>query len=170
MLSQKMQDALNGQINWELYSGYLYLSMSAYFQNLGLPGYASWMKSQSGEELFHAMKMFDYVSERGGHPKLAAVQAPRTEWASPLEAFQEALSHEEGVTARINGLLNLAVEEKDHAAITFLQWFINEQVEEEASVNDVVSKLKLVGDGGGIYMLDRELAQRTFSWPAPAAE
>lgn len=165
MISEKMQEALNGQINWEMFSGYLYLSMSAYFDDLGLPGMAAWMKNQSGEEMFHAMKMYDYLCERGGRVELRAIDAPRGEWGSPLEAFEEALEHEQGVTARINAMMNLAVEEKDHAAGAFLQWFIEEQVEEEASVGDAVSKLKLVGDGGGLYMLDRELGKRVFTWP-----
>jgi len=166
MLSKTMEKALNEQVNAELYSSYLYLSMSAYFQNLNLSGFASWMKAQAQEELFHAMKFYNYVYERGGKVVLQAIVAPPTEWESPLAAFEAALAHEQKVTGLINDLVNLAIEEKDHATNNFLQWFVSEQVEEEDSVGEVVNKIKLIGQAsGGLFMLDRDLAQRTFTMP-----
>ena len=166
MISQKMQDAINDQITWEFYSGYIYLSMSAWFDSQGLPGFAKWMMAQYKEEIFHGMKMLDYVGEAGGTVELGAIDKPRKEWSSPLEAFEEALEHERGVTARINNLANIAMDERDHATGIFLQWFISEQVEEEASVGEIVDKLKLVGDGGALFMLDRDMAARVFTEPA----
>lgn len=169
MLSKKMEKAINDQIKWEYYSAYLYLSLSAYFQNLGLPGFANWMEVQTQEELFHGTKMFRYVSEKGGRVVLQGIEAPEFEWKSPLAAFDFALKHEYQVTKRINDLVDLAQKEKDHASAIFLQWFVTEQVEEEASFGDVVNKLKLVGDGGGLFMLDRELAARVYTPPAATA-
>ncbi|XPV77366.1 MAG: ferritin [Desulfovibrio sp.] len=165
MLSQKMQDAINDQITWEFYSGYIYMSMSAWFDSKGLPGFGKWMMAQYQEEISHGMKMFHYVGEAGGTVDLGAIEKPRKEWDSPLDAFEEALEHERGVTARINKLVNMAIEEKDHATNIFLQWFISEQVEEEATVGEIVDKLKLVGDGGALFMLDRDLASRVFTPP-----
>jgi len=166
MLSEKMQHEINKQINAELFSSYLYLSMSAYFDSVGLKGFANWMKVQAQEELTHAGKFYDYLLEVGAKVKLTAIDAPETEWKKPLEAFENAYTHEIKVTSLINNLANIAVEEKDHRTNNFLQWFINEQVEEEANANDVVQKLKLVGDNsGGLFMIDRELATRTFVMP-----
>jgi ferritin len=166
MLSKKMDKALNDQIKWELYSSYLYLSMAAYFADLGLGGFAHWMRMQAQEEEFHAMKFYDYVLERGGRVVLQGIDAPPSEWKSPLDAFEETLKHEEHVTSLINDLVDLAIKEKDHATNIFLQWFVTEQVEEEDSVNEVLSKLKLVGDGGeGLFMLDKELSARVFTPP-----
>lgn len=165
MLSKKMEKAFNDQIKWEFYSAYMYLSLGSYFQDLGLPGFANWMSVQFQEEQFHAMKMFNYVLEKGGKVQLQAIEAPPHAWKSPLEAFQFALGHENKVTSRINDLVDLAQKEKDHASAIFLQWFVTEQVEEEASFGDTVNKLKLVGDGGGLFMLDRELAARVFTPP-----
>ncbi|MHC4644539.1 MAG: ferritin [Planctomycetota bacterium] len=171
MISKKMQDALNEQVNAELYSGYLYLSMEAYFESVNLPGFASWMRVQTQEEMMHAMKMYDYVNERGGRVTLKAIDCPPTEWKSPLAVFQAVYEHEQKVTSLINNLVNLALEEKDHAAHIFLQWFVNEQVEEEKSADDVVQKLKLMADApGGMYMLDNEMAQRVFTPPATQGE
>ncbi len=170
MLSEKMLKALNQQINAELYSSYLYLSMSAYFQSTNLGGFANWMRAQTQEELTHAMKIYDYVKERGNRVVLKQVEEPPSEWSSPLAAFQQAYQHEQKVTGMINKLVNLAVEESDHASNIFLQWFVSEQVEEEASADEVVQRLKLMGDaGGGMFMIDRELGQRTFTPPATAA-
>jgi ferritin len=163
MLSKKMEKAFNDQIKWEFYSAYMYLSLGAYFQEKGLPGFANWMNVQFQEEQFHAMKMYNYVLEKGGKIQLQAIDAPPHAWKSPLEAFQFALTHENHVTRRINDLVDLAQKEKDHASAIFLQWFVTEQVEEEASFGDTVNKLKLVGDGGGLFMLDRELATRVFT-------
>ncbi|WP_457570628.1 ferritin [Desulfovulcanus sp.] len=166
MLSKTMEKALNDQVNAEFYSSYLYLSMSAYFQGLNLSGFASWMKAQAQEELFHAMKFYNYIHERGGKVVLQAIEAPPTEWDSPLAAFEAALAHEQKVTHLINDLVNLAIEEKDHATNNFLQWFVSEQVEEEDSVGEVVNKIKLIGQAsGGLFMLDRDLGQRTFTMP-----
>ncbi|MBU1230211.1 MAG: ferritin [Proteobacteria bacterium] len=168
MLSKKMEKAFNDQIKWEYYSAYLYLSLSSYFQSLGLPGFANWMDVQFQEEQFHARKMFDYVLEKGGRVVLQAIEAPQGQWKAPLEAFEFALKHEYVVTKRINDLVDLAQKEKDHASAIFLQWYVTEQVEEEANFGDTVNKLKLVGDGGGLFMLDRELAARVFTPPAAA--
>jgi ferritin len=164
MLGEKTQKALNGQINAELYSSYLYLAMSAYFESVGLGGFSKWMQAQAQEELSHAMKFYHYVNERGGRVVLEAVEAPPSEWESPLAVFEATFRHEQKVTGLINDLVNLAMEEKDHATNSFLQWFVTEQVEEEATASEVVNKLKLMGDApGGLFMLDRELGTRVFT-------
>jgi ferritin len=169
MLNPKIQAALNSQINAELYSSYLYLSMSAYFDSQNLAGMANWMRIQAQEELTHAMKFFDFVNERGGRVLLTQVEGPKTEWSSPLDVFEETLAHERKVTALINDLVDLSLGEKDHAANTFLQWFVTEQVEEEATAEAILEKLKLVGDDGvAIFMLDGELGQRAV--PAATSE
>ena len=171
MVNKKIEGALNQQLNAELYSSYLYLSMSAYFQSINLPGFANWMRVQAQEELVHAMKFYDFINDRGGRVALQPVEGPPTEWSSPLDAFENAYRHEQKVTGLINDLVNLAVKERDHATNIFLQWFVTEQVEEEASADEVVQKLKLMGDdGGGLFMLDREMAQRVFTPPAAADE
>ena len=161
MISNKMRDSLNGQVNAEYYSSYLYLSMSAYFQSLNFKGFAHWMRVQAQEELGHSLKFYDYVVERGGRVTLKAIEAPPTEWASPLKAFEAAYEHERKVTGLINGLVNQAVAEGDHATNVFLNWFVSEQVEEEASVDAVVQILKMVGDHyGPLFMLDHRLGER----------
>jgi ferritin len=171
MVKKKIEAALNKQLNAELYSSYLYLSMSAYFQSINLPGFANWMRVQTQEELVHAMKFYDFINERGGRVTLQKIDFPPTKWASPLNAFESAYKHEQKVTGLINDLVNLAVGEKDHATNIFLQWFVTEQVEEEASADEVVQKLKLVGkDSGGLFMLDGEMGQRVFTPPAASAE
>ena len=171
MINSKIQDSFNKQINSETYSAYLYLSMAAYFSSINLPGFANWMRCQAQEELIHAVKFFDFINERGGEVTLTAIDGPPTRWDSPLHAFEEAYKHEQKVTALINGLVDLAISERDHASSTFLQWFVNEQVEEEASTYDVVQRLKLAGDqGGGMFMIDRELAARTFVYPTTATQ
>jgi ferritin len=169
MLTKKLEKALNEQIKWELYSGYLYLSMSAWFADQGLSGFANWMRIQAQEELAHAMRFFDYLLERGGRAVMAAIDAPDSAWKTPLAVMQQTLEHEQHVTARINDLVDLAKAEKDHATDIMLQWFVSEQVEEEDSVGEVLNKVRLIGkDGGGLYMLDKELAGRVFT-PPPAA-
>ena len=169
MLDKKMQDAINEQINWEFYSGYLYLSMAAQFSELGMPGGQNWMTVQYQEELAHAQKMFDYVTTRGGRVALEAIAKPRTEWTAGLDMFKEALAHEEKVTGRIHELASLALEIKDHATYNFLQWFIAEQVEEEDTASDMVQKFIMAGEHpAGLYQLDKELAARVFTPPAPA--
>ena len=162
MIDGKMEEALNKHANAEFYSSYLYLSMSAFFQSLNLTGFAHWMRVQAREELAHAMKFYDHVIERGGRVTLQPVEAPPLRWDSPLAVFEESYRHEKEVTALINRLVDEAVQTRDHATNNFLQWFVSEQVEEEASVEAIVQNLKLVGDSvGGQFMIDRELAQRT---------
>ena len=162
-----MQDALNEQVNAEFYSAYLYLSMAAYFESTKLPGFVTWMRAQTQEELLHAMKIYDYVNEQGGRITLKSIVEPPSEWESPLAVFEATYKHEQKVTGLINGLVNLALEEKDNAANTFLQWFVDEQVEEEESAETVVNKLKLVADDSdGMKMLDNEMGQRVFTPPS----
>jgi len=170
VLPKKMERALNDQINAEAYSAYLYLSMAAYLESLSLGGFGNWMRIQAQEELSHTMKFFDFVYERGGKVSLTAIDEPPKEWANPLAIFEGAYEHECKVSAMINNLVNIAIDEKDHATNNFLQWFVSEQVEEEASADAVVQKLKLIGDhGNGIFMLDREMGQRVFHAPASQA-
>jgi ferritin len=171
MLDKKMETALNKQLNAELYSSYLYLSMSAYFQSINLPGFATWMRVQAQEELVHGMKFYDFINERGGRVTLHQIEGPPTEWSSPIDVFENTYKHEQKVTGLINDLVNLAVEARDHATNIFLQWFVTEQVEEEASADEVAQRLKLMGDTkGGLFMLDREMGQRVFTPPAASAE
>jgi len=170
MIGRKMQDALNEQVNAELYSAYLYLAMEAYFQSLNLPGFANWMRVQTQEEIFHAMKMYDFVNSRAGRVTLEAIAKPPVDFKSPLADFEAAYKHEQKVTGLINNLVDLAIKEKDHAANTFLQWFVTEQVEEEKNSSDIAGKLRLIKDSAeALYMLDKELAMRVFTPPAPAA-
>lgn len=167
MMNQKLEKAINAQINAELYSAYLYLSMGAYFEEQGLSGFANWMRVQFEEEQFHGLKFFDYVAERGGRVILESIEKPKTKWESPLAVFEEVLEHERHVTSLINNLIDIAIEERDHATKSFLNWYIDEQVEEEASAEDILNQLKLVdGDGRGLLMLDREMASRSFTPPA----
>jgi ferritin len=157
-----MGKALNEQINAELYSAYLYLAMSAWFESQNLPGFAAWMRIQNREEVTHAMKLFKFVVERRGRVALTAIEEPAKEWKSPLAAFEAAFEHEQYVTGRINDLVNLAVAEKDHATNAFLQWFVNEQVEEEATADSIIQKLKMAEKApAAMLMLDQVLGQRT---------
>jgi len=167
MISKSMEKALNEQINAEMYSAYLYLSMESYFRSLDLSGFASWMRVQVQEEMVHAMKIYDFVDARGGRILLKSIAAPETEWKSPPAVFEATYKHEQKVTGLIHDLVSLAIKEKDHATNTFLQWFVNEQVEEESSADKVVKQMKMMGDApGGMFMLDRELGQRVFTPPA----
>lgn len=167
MLSQKMQDAINDQINKELYSAYLYLSMATWFEEQDLPGCANWVFWQYKEELAHAEKFITYVSDRGGRVYLGAIEQPPTEWDSTVAVFEEVLAHEEKVTASINNLVDIAIDERDHNTNNFLQWYVAEQVEEEASASDVLRQARMVSESrGGLFMFDREMGGRT----APAAE
>ena len=171
MIKEKIEKALNSQLNAELYSSYLYLSMSSYFSSLNLDGFANWMRVQAQEELMHALKFYDYITERGGRALLATIEAPPAQWDSPLKAFENVYTHEQKVTGLINDLVNMAVSEKDHATTAFLQWFVTEQVEEESSADAVVQKLRLVGDqGSGLLMIDQEMSQRAFTPPAAQGE
>jgi len=161
MLSKMMQDAINEQIKDELYSAYLYLSMAAYFEAESLPGFATWMRAQSQEEVEHAMKFFDFVNERGGRVELHAIEQPTVSFESPLAVFQATYEHEQKVTGLIHDLYELALEESDYAAQVMLHWFIDEQVEEEGSVSEILDTLERIGDKDqGLMMLDRELGQR----------
>lgn len=171
MLSKNMAESLNEQIKYELYSSYLYLGMSAYFQDAGLPGFAHWMRLQAEEELRHTMKFYDYILERGDKVKLSSVEAPPASWKNPLDVFEKTLAHEREVTARINRLASLARKEEDFAAEIFLQWFVAEQVEEESGVCDVLNRLKLIkGEGQGLFLLDKELGGRAEDAAAVAAQ
>ena len=170
MLDTRMEEAINRQINAEVYSGYLYLSMAAQFADLGMAGGQNWMTVQYQEELSHAQKMFDYVIERGGRVTLAPIEGPQTEWKTGLAMFRDAYGHEQKVTGLINDLATLALELKDHATHNFLQWFIAEQVEEEATASDMVQKFTMAGEHpAGMYQLDKELAARIFTPPTAAA-
>lgn len=163
MLSRKIETALNQQVNAELYSSYLYLSMSAHFSEINLGGCAHWMRLQAQEELNHALKIYDYINERGGRVELSAIKAPPRKWDSPTAVFEEVLRHEEKVTGLINKLVDLAIDAKDHATNNFLQWFVAEQVEEEAGANEVLQKVKLAAKEGGLFILDQELAKRVLA-------
>jgi ferritin len=167
MIKVKIQDALNKQLNAELYSSYLYLSMAAYFESVSLKGFANWMRVQAQEELAHAMKFYDYIHERGGRVALTSISAPITQWDSPLAAFEQVYKHEQKVTGLINDLVTLATAETDHATNNFLQWFVAEQVEEESSADEIVQKLRMLSeDRSGLFILDQELGQRVYTPPA----
>lgn len=161
MLSEKMEKALNDQINAEIFSSYLYLSMAAYFESQNWMGFAAWMKIQSQEEYGHAMKFFKYVNDVEGKVTLEAIEKPKNDWKSPIAAFEEAQKHELYITDRINKLVALANQEKDYAAGLFLNYFVTEQVEEVAAVNQIIHKFKLIGDNkSSLFFLDRELGMR----------
>ncbi|NJE31369.1 ferritin [Thermococcus sp. 18S1] len=166
MLSEKMLEALNEQLNRELYSAYLYFSMAAYFEDMNLEGFANWMKAQAEEELGHALRFYNYIYDRNGRVELKEVQKPPKEWESPLAAFEAAYEHEQFISKCINELAALAEEEKDYSTRAFLEWFINEQVEEEANVKKIVDKLKFAKDSPQVlFMLDQELGQRQPQLP-----
>ncbi len=161
MIGKPMQDAMNEQINKELFSSYLYLSMAAYFEDKNLAGFANWMRVQAEEEREHAMKFYDFILERGGRVYLKAIDAPKTDWNSNLEVTEEVAAHEAKVTASIYALYELALKEKDYPAQMMLQWFITEQVEEEKNAAEIVANLKLIEAGGtAVYVLDRQLGKR----------
>ncbi|WP_414468980.1 ferritin [Methanobacterium sp. ACI-7] len=171
MLKKKVLDALNSQLNAELYSSYLYLSMEAYFESIDLSGFAKWMRAQAQEELMHAMKFYDYIVIRGERVTLSAIEGPQVEWKSPLAVFEHVYEHEQKVTGMINDLVDLSTSESDHASVNFLQWFVAEQVEEEESANGVLQRIKLTEDSkSGLFMLDSELGQRVFTPPAAKEE
>ncbi|MFA6470517.1 MAG: ferritin [Candidatus Latescibacterota bacterium] len=168
MISEKIQKAMNEQINAEFYSAYLYLSMAAFFESQNLGGFANWMRVQTQEELAHGTIIFNYLNQRGGIVKLTAIEAPPTVWASPLEVFEKAYAHEQKVTGLINRLVDVALSESDHASNIFLQWFVTEQVEEELNTSTIAHELKIAGDNSNsLFMIDRELAARVFT-PPPA--
>ncbi len=164
MIDKKIEDAFNKQINAETFSAYLYWSAAAYFDSINLPGFANWMTCQAQEEMAHAMKFYHHINERGGRVILEAIDAPDTEWDSAVAVFEAAYAHEKYITGRINDLVELTAAEKDHAAGPMLQWFVAEQIEEESSADEILQKLKMIGDAKApLLMLDRELAGREFS-------
>lgn len=166
MINKKLEDQINYQINRELYSEYLYMSMAAYLEDQGLSGMAHFMEVQAQEEHFHAIKFYHYLNERGGRAVFNAIEQPPVEFDSPMAVFEESLKHEMLVTSLINKLMDMAIEIRDHAAKSFLNWYVDEQVEEEDSFQTIINKLTLVkGKGDGLLMLDKELSVRVFTPP-----
>lgn len=166
MLSKTMNKNLNEQVKWEFYSSYLYLGMSAYFQEMGLPGFANWMRVQAQEELSHGILFYNFILGRGGSITLSSIEAPTAEYKNSLDVFEKTLEHERSVTVRINKLVAQARKEEDFATDIFLQWFVSEQVEEEENVTDVINKLRLIkNDGQGLLSLDRDFGARVFTAP-----
>ncbi|MFK5951410.1 MAG: ferritin [Desulfobacterium sp.] len=162
MISKKMEDALNEQVNKEMFSAYLYMSMSIHAGDMGLKGFSNWFMVQYHEEMSHGMKLFDYINSRGGRVILKAIDMPASTFESVMDMFEKTLAHEEFITVSINDLMDTAIEEKDHATRIFLQWFVTEQVEEEENDHEIIDQLKLIGSSPqGLMMLDKELAQRT---------
>lgn len=161
---EKIEKAINDQINAELFSSYLYKSMASWFESQNLSGMANWMNIQAQEEMDHSMKFYDYVIERGGRVVLQAIEAPQSSWESPLEAFKDALDHEKYISRRIDDLMDMALEEKDHATRIMLNWFVEEQVEEEDNASANVAKVEMLKDSKrGTYMLDKEFAARVYT-------
>jgi len=163
MLNKRMEDELNKQIVAEMFSSNLYLSMSSYFESINLRGFANWMRIQAEEEMAHMMKFYTYILDRGGRAIIGSIDAPKNDWDNIISIFDEVFAHEQKITGLINNLLKIAREENDFATENFLQWFISEQVEEEANVSEILEQLKMVdGKGAGLFMLDRELKSRKF--------
>lgn len=173
MINEKMLDAINEQIKWELYSSYLYLSMSAWYNSIGLRGFANWERIQAMEERDHALKLYDYVLSRGGIIELQPIDAPPSSWESPEKAFEFQYAHEQSVTAKINNLVEIAQEVRDHATYNMLQWFVDEQVEEEDNAHAILEQLKAVSDETGkglLFMIDKDLGARAYRPPAAPVE
>ena len=171
MLKTSIEEALNAQINAEIFSSYLYLSMSSWFDNQGLPGFKSWMETQAQEEMTHATKLISFLQERGGSLVLEAIEKPQASWSDVLDVFKATLRHEQYVTSRVNDLVDLAIAERDHATNNFLQWFVSEQVEEEANVGEILDQIRLMeGSGHGMYMMDKELGSRPAIFTMPAGD
>ncbi|NUM56187.1 MAG: ferritin [Candidatus Hydrogenedentes bacterium] len=169
MISGKLEKALNKHLNAELFSAYLYAAMAAYFEHKNLNGFANWMRIQAREEMGHSLKFYTYIHDVGGRVELDAIAKPPVDYKSPLAVFEDALGHEQNVTKAIYKLMDLALAESHHATSTFLQWFVTEQVEEEKVADDIVKRLRLVGNSPeGLFLMDRELATRTFT-PEPDA-
>jgi len=166
MISKKLEEAINAQIQAEMYSANLYLSMSAYFKSVGLDGFAHWMYIQYQEEMFHTMKFFNYLFSRGGRAEIREIEKPQVDFDSPLAVFEKALEHEKFVTNLITKLYEFGLEEKDYAFQTFMQWYIDEQVEEEESAREIIEKINLAGKGG-LFILDKDLATRIFTLSNP---
>jgi len=170
-IGAKVQDAIVKQVNAEMYSAYLYLSMSSVCTEKNLKGFANWFYVQAQEEMTHAMKFYNFVLERGGHVKLTAIEGVKDDWKSPLVMFEAAYEHEQKVTALINNIMDVAIAERDHATASMLKWFIDEQVEEEANSSELADKLKLMGDSKeALFMLDKELSARVFVDSTKTAE
>ncbi len=169
MLSDKLNKEFNEQIGMEFYSGYFYLAMAGWFEEHSLNGFASWMRIQSQEELSHAMIMFNFVQEAGGKSDLPSLAKPGSDFESALDIFKRGLDHEEYITSRINNLMDIALEERNHAASSFLKWFVDEQLEEESNFSTIIGKLELIekGGAGGLFMVDNELSARTYVLPTP---
>jgi len=166
MLKKEITEALNEQINKEIFSAYLYMAMSSYTNDLALKGFANWFMVQYHEEMFHAMKMYEYIQSQGESVELKAIEAPQTTFESPLDVFEKTLEHEQVVTRSINDLMNLAIDQRDHATKIFLEWYVTEQVEEEDTASDMIAQLKMIGDDPhALLMMDRELAARTSGMP-----
>ena len=166
MIKKEVLEAINDQINAESYSAYLYLSMAAYFEEIGLSGFANWMKIQYQEEAAHALKFFNYLTERNGKVSLKAIAQVPVEFNGIVEVFEHTLTHEIHVTELINNIMNVAVAASDHATQSFLKWFVDEQVEEESNVEKIIATLKLInGEGNGLFMMDREMKMRVFVDP-----
>ncbi|HEY9765419.1 MAG TPA: ferritin [Chroococcales cyanobacterium] len=166
MLKEKVENSINKQIQAEVYSSYLYLAMTAFATHEGLTGTANWLKVQAQEELTHALRFYQYVNQRGGRVLLLPIEQPPSDFRSMPEIFAAVLKHEEHVTSLINNLVDIAQEEKDHATVQMLQWFVTEQVEEEANANDILNRIKLIGkDGNTLFMLDKDLGTRVFTPP-----
>ncbi len=164
MISKKVQQAFNSQLNEELYSSYLYLSMAAHFEAKNLKGFAHWFRIQSQEEYGHALKFFNFILQKGGKVSLTQIATPKTEWNSIAEVFNDTLKHEQKISDLINKLVEVSMEEKDYAAHTFLQWFVTEQVEEEANVEEIIQKIEMIGDNkSGLFLLDNELGSRSVT-------
>ncbi|MFO7991723.1 MAG: ferritin [Thermoplasmata archaeon] len=163
MIDKEMVESINAQINAEIYSAYLYLAMAADFADKNLAGFENWMRIQYQEEMSHAMKFYDYLQERGGRVKLSAIDEPKDEWDNPLDAFEDALEHERYVTSRIHDMVDLAEEKKDRATYNMLQWYVDEQVEEEDNAETIVEKLKMIGnDTSALMMYDQKMEERVF--------
>lgn len=167
MLNKKMLAGLNDQVAKEFYSAYLYLSMAAYFEREALPGLAKWMRVQAQEESCHALIFFNYVCEHGAVAVLGALDAPPSEFKSPADVFEMTLAHEKTVTASIHALVDIAIEERDHATKQFLEWFVKEQVEEEASADTLLTQVKRIADGNALFVLDKDAGARMFTLPVP---
>jgi len=168
MLSKKVEEALNEQVKAEFFSAYFYLSMSNYFEKINLKGFANWMRIQFQEEQIHALHLVDFINERGGSVKLMAIETPKTEWKNPIEIFEETLDHEVKLTGLINELVDISMKEKDHATVNMLQWYVSEQVEEEANASEILQQLKIIeGNGPGLFMIDKDLKARIFVDPFP---
>ena len=167
MISEKMSKALNEQITKEMFSGYLYMSMSAHSSDVGLDGFANWFMVQYHEEMFHAMRIYQYLMDQGSKVVLAAIEKPQTSWKSAMEMLKATLEHEKTVTASIHSLVGLADEERDYASHIFLDWYVTEQVEEEKNASDIIARLELAGEGKGpgLFMIDKELAGRSVTIP-----